>query len=601
MKSQGQIEGVAAKHFKWERMSEDIGEWKKKYPQESDLLWKEIWGNKNIKKIPILYGKKGKLQMINPLRLNYFSSLPGEYPEVLPAHFRTHFEKPLKEELDLLNVYEEWSMSVREMTKSCQNGEWTFLYQNEMEILENKLQQYNSITEEVKTWSKKNKENIFYKKSNKSISQDGLKIIQRYKEHVSVCKEKELSLVQNTINTITCTHCKSVWEYNKQTKTVDIVQSLREERKPVEQALLHYKNRKEKGIELQELGISLQKTYSHLQQDEELEILKKDLLRIQQAANQEDTVMDGVEETVQTISNLIQVKEILFHRFQTDVLQLCDIDGLQNDLKKIIDNLKLPKTKQTFKRWITKWKTFRDEKETEWETYRKNIVKHLPTSYTFRNITLSMNEVKACLLALQQLDGFYGFHLVADMLKGSKQKKIYEFSLQKQSQYGLLQRLKKDDVLDVLLWFQRKDWLVQKGRDYPKIHITKKGLQQLQRMEQKKTLLEKDEDVLHHEKQKFLSQKLEKFLDSLTIVIAFEEWKEEYLLQSYEKEGVPFYKKILQYYRESKNENVLLETFLQKNYEEKYRPIYMFYEKTSKSGNFHTFLQTMISQKEKVR
>ena len=61
------------------------------------------------------------------------------------------------------------------------------------------------------------------------------------------------------------------------------------------------------------------------------------------------------------------------------------------------------------------------------------------------------------------MEGNFGYHLVADTLKGSKQKKVNEFSLQRHSFYGSLSRLKKDDILTVLHACEKRDWIVQKG------------------------------------------------------------------------------------------------------------------------------------------
>lgn len=599
MKAKEQIEGVVAKHFKWERMSEIIGDWKKDFPQESDMLCKEIWGNEQNKKIPILYGKKGKLKVINPSKIKNFSFLPTE--EVLSSGYMNHFELNIQDENDFIQIYDEWSLSVGEILEKCKNNNWTFLFEEKIETMTNMLQQYEDVKKEVLTWSKQNTTKILYSSKNKNIAQNNIKMIRKYKKHFSDCKEKNPNLIPISAQALSCPNCESIWEYDYETKKVTILKTLQQTEKQIKQALFHYEEKRKKEKESKEIGNVLQKKYSHLQEEFGLGHIQKELVDINKESKKEDIILSDMEENIEQIKQIVMTREVLFRTFKQELLQTCDIDDINNKLKKIAENKKLPKTKQTFAKWIKNWKAFLSEKEKEWETCRKNIVKHLPTTYTFQNTTLNMSEVKACLLLLQELDGSYGFHLVADILKGSKQKKIYEFSLQKQTQYGLLQRSKKDEVLDVLFGFQRREWLVQKGQDYPKIHITKKGLQQLQRLVQKETLLEKNEDILHQEKQNFLSQKLEKFLSSLEVVIAFEDWKEEYLLQSYQKEGVSFYKKILQHYRESKDENVVVETFLQKNYEEKYRPIYVFYEKTHKSGTFHAFLQNVLSQKEKVK
>ena len=83
----------------------------------------------------------------------------------------------------------------------------------------------------------------------------------------------------------------------------------------------------------------------------------------------------------------------------------------------------------------------------------KNKMKKVKVNLNFKNIdSLPIQEIKVILRGTDDLIMSGGRTLLAKILKGSKEKKIFELELNKNPVYGYFQNLKIDNIKSKIDW-----------------------------------------------------------------------------------------------------------------------------------------------------
>ena len=599
LKANGQLNAARSLSVRWEELNEQVARWKKEFPDESNKCLVKVWGDSTRKKIPILFGKKGRLELI-PINRNSpnkkLLTLPKNSFEIIPNGFFVRFSHTIADDTQLLGAYREWTIYESMIKSALLDVKPTFKHEGTIKEMKELFSSYSDVKKEVTSWHQENKASIIPGNKHAARLEQAKTMVSNYQKHFSECVVNDVVLKEKDSKLIMCANCKSQWEFDEKKKKLSLLKLIKTEMTFLRSATQKFEQIKEMIPILLEKGKAIQKTCNHIDLNKTQKLLTEynGLLKECRKENFQDSELEAI---MKPLKALIKAVHILSYQLDDKLINNYNIEQLNVEIEGILeekDNSFVPRTKKEFERQIKEWESTLVKEKMNWEHYLKNIIKELPSSYKFNEILLTAVEVKICLLAVQKLEGNYGYHLVADTLKGSKQKKVNEFNLQRHSFYGSLSRLKKDDLLTVLHACEKRDWIVQKGYDYPKIHITKKGLEQIHRLTQKE--LTKDDSSIQKEKEEYLSQNMNDYSSSLETVISFEEWKTEYLEQIYIDDGIGIYKLILQSYKEMKSQNIILETFLETHYEEKYKPIYQFYEKNVKSGHFSSLIQRVLKE-----
>ena len=90
LKANGQLNAARSLSVRWEELNEQVARWEKEFPDESNKCLVKVWGDSTRKKIPILFGKKGRLELI-PINRNSpnkkLLTLPKNSFEIIPNGF----------------------------------------------------------------------------------------------------------------------------------------------------------------------------------------------------------------------------------------------------------------------------------------------------------------------------------------------------------------------------------------------------------------------------------------------------------------------------------------------------------------------------------
>ncbi|HZK43404.1 MAG TPA: DNA helicase RecQ [Syntrophomonadaceae bacterium] len=89
-----------------------------------------------------------------------------------------------------------------------------------------------------------------------------------------------------------------------------------------------------------------------------------------------------------------------------------------------------------------------------------------------KNITVEGQKIFSCILRMQEQ---YGAKLVAAVLKGSKQKRIYELGFEKLSTYGIMSELTIAEIVDYINLLSAEGYISITGGKYPILTLTDKA------------------------------------------------------------------------------------------------------------------------------
>lgn len=88
------------------------------------------------------------------------------------------------------------------------------------------------------------------------------------------------------------------------------------------------------------------------------------------------------------------------------------------------------------------------------------------------DITVDAQKIFSCILRMKQR---FGSSMVADVLKGSKNKKVIERGFDVLSTYGILKEYSIDEIKDLIGFLVAEEYLCLSGTEYPVVKLTKKA------------------------------------------------------------------------------------------------------------------------------
>lgn len=92
--------------------------------------------------------------------------------------------------------------------------------------------------------------------------------------------------------------------------------------------------------------------------------------------------------------------------------------------------------------------------------------------YEIRDISIEAQKIFSCIYRMKQQ---YGSNLVAAVLKGSQQKRIYELDFDKLSTYGIMSDLKTEQIMELINLLAAEDYLSISNGQYPILKLTPKA------------------------------------------------------------------------------------------------------------------------------
>ncbi len=96
------------------------------------------------------------------------------------------------------------------------------------------------------------------------------------------------------------------------------------------------------------------------------------------------------------------------------------------------------------------------------------------------DITLEAKKIFSCIYRMNQR---FGSGMVADVLKGSKNKKVLQFKLNDLSTYGIMDSYRKKDIVDIINKLSADSYLSLTNDGYPVLKLTNKAIKVLKKDE----------------------------------------------------------------------------------------------------------------------
>lgn len=98
-----------------------------------------------------------------------------------------------------------------------------------------------------------------------------------------------------------------------------------------------------------------------------------------------------------------------------------------------------------------------------------------------RDITVPAQKIFSCILRMNER---FGVTLVAEVLKGSNNKKVQQFGFKRLSTYGLLQELTLKEISGLINWLIAEKYLILTEGQYPVVKLTPQALTALKNRSQ---------------------------------------------------------------------------------------------------------------------
>ena len=223
------------------------------------------------------------------------------------------------------------------------------------------------------------------------------------------------------------------------------------------------------------------------------------------------------------------------------------------------------------------------------------IKESMPFTFTFGSVVLTREQIYHVLKFVITLDGEFGINTCADVLAGSKSKKMKEYGLLKNPYHGYLSTFSRAKVLEVLERLMYEDYTYRTNSDYPKYKPEKKAHEMLHLLE-----------VLSHqdtgrEKEKILVDlSFESFIEMIENNQLNEEMISAFMNKQFKASPALFYKKCLDYIRDSgaSKTNEVLMPYLVSQYDVKYKPVFEIIIKTRKGSTYGKFISGLFKRIE---
>ena len=112
----------------------------------------------------------------------------------------------------------------------------------------------------------------------------------------------------------------------------------------------------------------------------------------------------------------------------------------------------------------------------ELDTKCEDMIKDsVPVTFTFGSVVLTRKQLYHALNFVIKLDGEFGINVCADVLAGSKSKKMKEYRLLENHYHGYLSTFSRVKVLEVLERLMYEEYTYRTNSDYPKYKPGKKS------------------------------------------------------------------------------------------------------------------------------
>lgn len=92
--------------------------------------------------------------------------------------------------------------------------------------------------------------------------------------------------------------------------------------------------------------------------------------------------------------------------------------------------------------------------------------------YIVKDITIEAQKIFSCVYRMRQQ---YGSSMVASVLKGSQQKRIYQLGFHELSTYGIMSDMKTEDIIEMINLLAAEDYLTVTTGKYPVVHLSPKA------------------------------------------------------------------------------------------------------------------------------
>ena len=233
----------------------------------------------------------------------------------------------------------------------------------------------------------------------------------------------------------------------------------------------------------------------------------------------------------------------------------------------------------------------------ELDTKCEDMIKDsVPVTFTFGSVVLTRKQLYHVLNFVIKLDGEFGINVCADVLAGSKSKKMKEYRLLENPYHGYLSTFSRVKVLEVLEGLMYEEYTYRTNSDYPKYKPGKKAHEMLHLLE---VLSHQDTD---HQKEKILIDlSFESFIEMIDNNQLDEAMISVFMSKHFKESPAPFYKKCLDYIRDSGTSkiNEVLMPYLVSNYDDKYKPVFEIIVKTRKGSNYGKFISDLYKRIER--
>ena len=220
---------------------------------------------------------------------------------------------------------------------------------------------------------------------------------------------------------------------------------------------------------------------------------------------------------------------------------------------------------------------------------------NVPVTFTFGSVVLTREQLYHVLKFIIKLDGEFGINTCADVLAGSKSKKMKEYRLLENPYHGYLSTFSRAKVLEVLEGLMYEEYTYRTNSDYPKYKPEKKAHEMLHLLE---VLSHQDTD---RQKETILVDlSFESFIEMIDNTQLDEDMISAFMNKHFEESPSLFYKKCLDYIRDSgtSKTNEVLMPYLVSHYDDKYKPVFDIIAKTRKGSTYGKFISDLYKQIE---
>ena len=233
----------------------------------------------------------------------------------------------------------------------------------------------------------------------------------------------------------------------------------------------------------------------------------------------------------------------------------------------------------------------------ELDTKCEDMIKDsVPVTFTFGSVVLTRKQLYHVLNFVIKLDGEFGINVCADVLAGSKSKKMKEYRLLENPYHGYLSTFSRVKVLEVLERLMYEEYTYRTNSDYPKYKPGKKAHEMLHLLE---VLSHQDTD---RQKEKILIDlSFESFIEMIDNNQLDEAMISVFMNKHFKESPAPFYKKCLDYIRDSGTSkiNEVLMPYLVSHYDDKYKPVFEIIVKTRKGSIYGKFISDLYKRIER--